>query len=638
MKNYCLNCMEEKGEGNICPHCGFDENNYEHSAHHLPMGTVLAGKYLVGKVLGEGGFGITYMGIDLNLEIKMAIKEYYPNGFVTRENNTTVFSYKGEKGEFFISGKEKFLDEAKTLAKFRTKPGVVSVSDFFAENSTAYIVMEYIDGMTFKSYLSKMGGKLPSEQVFEMMKPVIKTLGEIHAVGMIHRDISPDNLMISHSGDVKLLDFGAARNFTQAGNKSLSVMLKPGYAPEEQYRSRGIQGPWTDIYALCATIYKCITGITPDEANERMRSETLVAPSGLGVYIDPAKEMSLLKGLSVYQEGRQQSVNELLAELYVEVVPVPQNTQYIPQTSANTSQFTSIPQQNFTNVQYTNNYIPHIVDNKIKLSRNITVIVLALMSAIIAHIAIFALHLYFGYGIQYIEFGDARVLNVLLILVNAGLIVSEICRFNKPIFGIIASGTSILLIFSILIIAIMFFGVTGYLIELSTISLIMLICSSAILKIKLSKQKTTNPFDISIQPLNKRRQSNRNLLIIILAAISLAPIIYNFMFTYDFFSKLGIIRSIGMTYVSVIFSALILTSIGLIIAEICKLNEKVIFAISTLNIGLCVCSFIAQFMFLHFIDFRLNYQLMLIIVNLIPLIINIFIRYIVKRDELRKNS
>lgn len=316
INNLCMKCMSKVNEDGICLKCGFNKSNYQQSAHHLPLNTILAGKYIVGTVLGEGGFGITYMGYNINLDLAVAIKEYYPNGLVTRENNTTVNSYVGDKTEIFQKGKKRFLDEARILGRFNSKPGVVSVNDFFAENETVYIVMEYIEGSTFKSYLAKMRGNLPANQVFEMMKPVIKTLGEIHENGTIHRDISPDNLMITKDGEVKLLDFGAAREFGEAGNKSLSVMLKPGYAPEEQYRSRGQQGPWTDIYALCATMYKCITGIVPDESSQRLIKDELEPLSNIGVSISEHEEQVLLKGLAVHQDDRYQSIKELYTDLY----------------------------------------------------------------------------------------------------------------------------------------------------------------------------------------------------------------------------------------------------------------------------------------------------------------------------------
>ena len=319
----CINCMHEKTDNGVCPFCGFDEAQYEPSPHHLPPKNILSGKYLIGRVLGEGGFGITYVGWDLNLDLKLAIKEYYPSGFVTRtgSNTNTVTPYRGEKTEFFATGRSRFINEAKTLAKFYTLPGIVAVRDFFLENGTAYIVMDYVEGETLKQRLARVGGKIAPTEVFELVRPLLRSLAQMHAAGLIHRDISPDNIMVTPEGNVKLIDFGAARDYLDSGNRSLSVMLKPGYAPEEQYFARGQQGPWTDIYALCATIYRAMTGITPQESVERQRHDELKAPSELGIPLLAAQEAALLRGLAVAHEGRWQTVIALYDAFYPKQTP-----------------------------------------------------------------------------------------------------------------------------------------------------------------------------------------------------------------------------------------------------------------------------------------------------------------------------
>ncbi|NTU77459.1 MAG: serine/threonine protein kinase, partial [Alphaproteobacteria bacterium] len=314
----CINCMREKPNDGVCPYCGFDEAQYEPSPHHLPPRSILGGKCLVGRVLGEGGFGITYMGWDLNLDLKLAIKEYFPTGFVTRTNTatSTVMPYRGEKTEFFTTGRSRFINEAKTLAKYYSLPGIVYVRDFFLENGTAYIVMEFVEGETLKQRLARVGGRIAASEVLDLMRPLLRSLAEMHASGLIHRDISPDNIMITPENNVKLIDFGAARDYLDSGNRSLSVMLKPGFAPEEQYFARGQQGPWTDIYSLCATIYRAMTGVTPPESVERLRNDELKAPSALGAQLSPMQEAALLRGLAVSQEERWQSVPDLYAMLY----------------------------------------------------------------------------------------------------------------------------------------------------------------------------------------------------------------------------------------------------------------------------------------------------------------------------------
>ena len=319
--NLCFGCMREKTQPGPCPYCGFHQEMYQAAVHQLPLGTILAGKYLVGRVLGEGGFGITYVGWDLNLEMKVAVKEYYPNGFVTRDHGrtNTLTALTGSRGEYFQRGLAKFVDEARRLAKFWRLPGIVAVKDYFQENQTAYIVMEFVEGQTLKEILKNSAQKrLPAEAVFTMMRPVMRSLEEIHKAGLIHRDISPDNLMVSWDGQVKLIDFGAARDFLAEGEKSLSVMLKPGYAPEEQYRSRGNQGPWTDVYGLCATMYRAITGEVPEESLDRMAEDTLKRPSQLGVSLSVSQEETLMKGLAVFQRDRYPSMDELEKALYQE--------------------------------------------------------------------------------------------------------------------------------------------------------------------------------------------------------------------------------------------------------------------------------------------------------------------------------
>ena len=317
----CPGCMQEienrDSVGN-CPHCGYNLRQIQSESHQMRPFTILAGKYLVGKVIGEGGFGITYLGFDLNLELVVAIKEFYPNGFVTRESKTTtmVSMYAGKNEADVSKWREGFINEAKNLAKFSNLNGIVEVRDFFNENGTAYIVMEYIDGITLKQYLKQNGGKISADNTFQMMEPVIRSLSKVHDTGMIHRDISPDNIMITKYGGMKLLDFGAAREFVGNAEKSLSIMLKPGYAPEEQYRSRGKQGPWSDVYALTATIYKCITGVTPVESMERMREDTLKSPKELGANISDMQNAAIMQGMAVYAENRLQNMDALHTALY----------------------------------------------------------------------------------------------------------------------------------------------------------------------------------------------------------------------------------------------------------------------------------------------------------------------------------
>ncbi len=310
---YCVYCMSKLENNDIeCPFCGRNQDNTI-PGHHLIPGTVLNNKYYIGASIGEGGFGITYIGRDLTLDMKVAVKEFYLNGYVNRSNSVSQnvnCATTPEVKEFFEKGKDRYLREARILARFSGSSGIVDVRDFFEENNTAYIVMEYLEGETLQDYL-KRNGTMSPENALRLLIPVMLSLKEVHEQGLIHRDISPQNIMIV-GNQVKLLDFGAARNFANIGNKSLSVVLKPGYAPEEQYRSKGEQGPWTDIYALCATLYKCITGITPEDATQRVFRDEVKTPSALGIHIDTNIENAIMRGLSVLQRDRYQSIDELI--------------------------------------------------------------------------------------------------------------------------------------------------------------------------------------------------------------------------------------------------------------------------------------------------------------------------------------
>ena len=293
----------------------------EQMVHILQPGTVLNQKYTINGTLGEGGFGITYLAWDNNMQIKIAIKEFYPANLVARdtssENQTKVYTITQSHSSEFHQGLERFVKEASTLAQFFNLPGIVSVKDFFYENGTAYIVMEYIEGITLKEYLKQRGGVLSVEETLALMKPVIESLAVIHGHKLLHRDISPDNLMITEDHQVKLIDFGSARYFDSQSDKSMTVVLKHGYAPIEQYSSNGNQGTWTDIYSLCATMYRMLTGRIPDESINRIRSDTLQPIRSVIKKLPVNVAQAIDKGLSVMAENRQQTMEELYRELYM---------------------------------------------------------------------------------------------------------------------------------------------------------------------------------------------------------------------------------------------------------------------------------------------------------------------------------
>ena len=289
----------------------------EENLYCLRKGTRLIGRYTVEGVLGQGGFGITYLGMDELHKKKVAIKEFFPQGIVTRNieyEDTVTVTLVGEK-ENYDKGKERFLKEAQTMAMFSKDKGIVKALDFFEINNTAYIVMEYLEGVTLKQYLRE-NKRIDAEDLVELLVPLIEALDEIHSQGLIHRDISPDNIMVLPDGRIKLMDFGAARDYTEFGEKSLSIVLKPGYAPPEQYQTHGVQGPWTDIYALCATMYKCITGENPPDAIDRLVDDYLKKISAFGITVSPQIEKAIIKGMSVAAKDRYQNVGDFCEDLY----------------------------------------------------------------------------------------------------------------------------------------------------------------------------------------------------------------------------------------------------------------------------------------------------------------------------------
>lgn len=268
-KKLCECCLSEI-ESEPCRFCGFEKAGAREEVGVLAAGSVLLGKYIVGKVIGKGGFGITYLAYDIKNEKKVAIKEYYPSALAARGGDgCTVVMTDSEEAAVFKNGIEKFYEEASLVSRFNGNPAIVSVYEFFYENDTAYFVMELLDGCTLKSYIAKYGVLSPEEALF-IADNVSGALIIAHSINVLHRDISPDNIMICRDGNIKLIDFGAARQVLADNPKSMSVILKQGFAPLEQYQKRGKQGPWTDIYSFGATLYYALTQDCLDDPMTRM--------------------------------------------------------------------------------------------------------------------------------------------------------------------------------------------------------------------------------------------------------------------------------------------------------------------------------------------------------------------------------
>lgn len=316
----CPGCMKLTSE-RVCEHCGWpaDGNN---DPHQLPVGTVLQGKYLIGRVLGQGGFGITYMGWDMNLDIQVCIKEFYPSSTVNRDvTRSTVVNCNTTNMEgYYTACLERFLREGKALAKFRNVPQIVGIHDFFQVNNTAYMVMEFVSGIDLAKYVQKRGGRLHMDEILKILKPVMEALQLVHDAGIIHRDISPDNIMLEPREGAKLLDFGAVRSVEHPDaekelTRATEAILKNGFAPMEQYVAKGSLGPWTDVYAMSATIYYCLTGRIPEDAPIRVMEGTLLDWSGAQGLTEHQKAV-LEQGMEPKAKDRIASIRELMDKLY----------------------------------------------------------------------------------------------------------------------------------------------------------------------------------------------------------------------------------------------------------------------------------------------------------------------------------
>ena len=319
MKVRCMNCMKEYEEGQAkCPRCGYVRGTRPREIYHLYPEMELADRYIIGTVVGFGGFGVLYRAWDRKLEHMVAIKEYYPAGMVTRiPGQKEVILYTGKKHDEYKNGLTRFLDEARNTARFSSNPNIVNVFDFFEENGTAYMVMEFLEGVSLKEYISRAGGRLPWQQAVEIGLRIIDALKDVHGAKILHRDLSPDNVFMCDDGKIKLLDFGAARFTGLDDEKTRTIVLKMGFAPPEQYRSKSQQGPYTDIYALGATLYRAITGQTPDESVNRQDSinhnegDTLKPMSqfveGIPDYLDNA----VLRAMALEPTLRFQNVQQM---------------------------------------------------------------------------------------------------------------------------------------------------------------------------------------------------------------------------------------------------------------------------------------------------------------------------------------
>lgn len=316
--NLCINCFKDTQGYEICSHCGCVQTEKPKQLNHLYPRVILNERYIVGKALNNGGFGVIYKAYDTKLDIVVAIKELFPtqNSMATRVPETTkVITLSGEKGEQFELQKERFLIEARTMSKLSYCESIVSVYDFFEENNTVYLVMEFLDGMSLKEYLENHTGKMSYDEVMQFAEPVMEALSAVHKEKIVHRDVSPDNIFITNDGKIKLLDFGAAKFDENDIEKSVTVIAKPGYTPPEQYRSKAKIKPYTDIYAMAAMIYRMVTGELPEESIDRVEKDELKRPSKLGAELPSYAEKSIMKAMALNENARFKTMNDFLMAL-----------------------------------------------------------------------------------------------------------------------------------------------------------------------------------------------------------------------------------------------------------------------------------------------------------------------------------
>lgn len=311
-RKICENCFAET-TGSVCSVCGYDPESGAGDPTLLAPGSVLLGKYIIGTVIGKGGFGVTYLAFDTESEKKVAIKEYFPYIVARRTaGSATVTAASEDSKETFELGAEKFYEEAKLVSRFNGDPNIVEVYEYFYENDTVYLAMEYLCGQTLKEYIRDKG-ILTAPQALYIAKSVGNALSVAHKASVLHRDITPDNIILCSDGRVKLIDFGAARQVIAEYSQNFSVILKPGFAPLEQYHKKGSQGPWTDIYALGTTLYFALTGDIPEAPMARFEDDDTFRENLFG--IKPELWSVIQKAASLKKEDRYKDAEEMLSDL-----------------------------------------------------------------------------------------------------------------------------------------------------------------------------------------------------------------------------------------------------------------------------------------------------------------------------------
>lgn len=314
--NRCSKCMEEI-HSYPCPRCKFDIASFQPKSYALAPNTILHGRYLLGVPLGQGGFGITYIAWDLEEKKKVAIKELYPSGHASRYSTggtDVIWSGDRESKLLMVDGPAVFRKEAAKMQKLKDVPQVVQVCEVFTDNNTAYIVMDFVAGITLKDYLME-NGPLNWDKTQKLLVPAIEAMIRVHKAGLIHRDISPDNMMIEPSGKIRILDLGAAKDLNTNSGASSMIVAKGGFSPLEQYSQRGGSGTWTDVYALAATICYTLSGKTLPASVDRVNGDGDLWEQPVYKKLPPYVLAALQKALAVSPKDRTQTMEQFLSDL-----------------------------------------------------------------------------------------------------------------------------------------------------------------------------------------------------------------------------------------------------------------------------------------------------------------------------------
>ncbi len=306
----CFQCFQMKGEQEVCPWCGYTPESTANQAYQLRPGTVLDHRYIIGITLGIGGFGITYKAFDISLSIVVAIKEFYPARLVNRaEGEVRVGVFSGEKREEYNRCLKRFEEEAQMMAEFSNEPDIVKIYSYLKANETAYIIMEYVDAELLKDRLGR-APKMSVEEASGYLISILTALAKIHQKGIVHKDISPDNIFLTGKDTIKLGDFGAARRQEEQPDEHAEVIVKVGYTPPEQYQPGSGQKPSMDVYSAGAVFYEMVTGEKPLDAMDRQDEDLLQSPARCGAVIDARLDRIVMRAMAVKPRFRFQAAEQ----------------------------------------------------------------------------------------------------------------------------------------------------------------------------------------------------------------------------------------------------------------------------------------------------------------------------------------